>query len=255
MTLKSSADVGFLLLGGRSILGRVTVFNDVESTIVEETTPLGVNTDEWANVGVREWELQQEGFYDTAVGSILEAFELSGEQILLFGLTGNAIGEDFLGVNTVRTTIERNTPRKELNKLSASFKSDEGQDRGYVHANHIARTTAGPTDLTAVDWGAAYADQTAGKMVAYLAVSALALDGGTSLTVVVRDSPDNVTFTDSITFTNVTTANSSERKELLASAAVGGDIERYIRARHTFNGASGANRSATYAVGVSRYLT
>lgn len=255
MTLRSSADVAFLLLGGRSILGRITTLTDTDEAVVEEITPLGVDSDVHAAIpGLRNWTLEQEGFYDDAVGSILEAFNLTGEQVIMYGYAGNVIGRQFSGASGVKTNFEKRPEHKAFTKLAATFMSDEGSDEGLIAAELAARTTVGPTATTTLDWGTAYVNQTTGKIIGYLAVPALTLDGGTSLTVAIRDSDDNVTFADSIVFTNVTLANASERKELLASAAVGADIERYIQVRHTFNGAAGANRSATFAVGVARPL-
>ena len=254
MATKGSADVAFILLGGRSIMGRVTEFSDSLEALTEETTPLGVAYDTPGAVGQKKWELQQNGFYDTEIGAILEAYELSGAQNLMYGLEGNEIGADFLGCSAIRTTIERMAERGTLHKANASFVSAGEHDEGKVGAHLVARTTAGPTSTATLDWGVAYANQITGKIVAYIGVTDLVLGGATALQVKVRDSDDDITYADVITFTAVTAAPDSDRQEV-AAAAVPNDIERYTQVQWQFTGTPGGSQTATFAVGISRPLT
>ena len=254
MTLRGSPDVGFLLLAGRSVLGRVTDLTDVEEMLVEETTPLGQNHDSWGSVGQKKWTLDQNGFYDSATGAINEALALTGEQILMYALDGNAVGSEFLGAEAVRSTYERLAARGTLHKARGKFVSDAGPDRGYVGAPLVARTTEGPASTTTIDWGVAYANQAAGSMIAYLGVSALTLDSATGLAVIVRDSADDITYADAIAFTAVTLVNATERKTLAAASAPN-DIERYTQVQWEFTGTPGGNQTATFAVGIARSLT
>lgn len=79
----------------------------------------------------------------------------------------------------------------------------------------------------------------------YLQVTALDLGGYTDAVVKIRDSADNVTFADLITFTAVTAAPDAERK------TVTGTVDRYLATSLAFSGA-GSNPSITYAVGFAR---
>ena len=246
MALKSSRDVAFLLVAGRNILGVMTSLADAQEAVVEETTALGSADDTWTAVGLTKWALEQDGFYDSGAGGGNEALSLTGEQVLMYGLEGNTIGADFLGVNGVRSTNEKGPARDALTKAKASYKAERGPERGHISAELAARTTAGPSDTTSDDWGTGFAPSTNGG-AGYLGVTALALDGGTSITVVIRHSSDNISFADLITFANVTAAPAAERK------TVAGSINRYTLTRWTFNGAAGAARSATFATALARY--
>lgn len=251
--LKSSADIGFLLVGGRDVRSRTTVFTDVEEAVVEETSAFGDNTDSWAYVGQSMWTLDQEGFYDNAVGSMHEALAVTDAVPLMFAIGGNTIGDDFLGVSAARTTYTKIMTRGALHRAKASYHAaDAGPDRGSIGAHHTARTAAGPTSETVLDMGAAYANQVTGKLVAYLGLSALTLDGGTGLQVKVRHcDTSGGTYADLITFTTVTVAPGAERKQVLATVT---EVERYIKIQWEFLGGAGAARSATFAVGIARPL-
>ena len=253
MPLKSSADVGFLIIGGRSVLGRITSLTDSEEMLVEDVTPLGVNSDVWASVGQSKWVLQQNGIYDNAVGAINEALAIDTKQVLMFGLEGNAVGDDFLGAAVVHTAWDRAPSKGALHKANASYMSDEGPDRGKVAAPLVARTTTGPVKTATLDFGVPFANQATGSAIVYLGVSQLTLDGGTGLLVKVFDSADDITYAELIPFTAVVLAPASERKSL-AAAVPPNDIERYIQVEWAFTGVPGANKTATFAVGVSRPL-
>lgn len=79
----------------------------------------------------------------------------------------------------------------------------------------------------------------------YLEVSALALGGYDSVTITLRDSPDDITFGDLGTFTIVTAARVAERIE------IAGTIERFTAESYAFNG-SGSAQSINYLVGLHR---
>jgi hypothetical protein len=76
-----SANVGFLMVGGRNILSRVTQITDGKEAITEETTALGDAAQTHDGVGMCKGELTQDGFYDDATASINDA---------LIGLQGTA---------------------------------------------------------------------------------------------------------------------------------------------------------------------
>ena len=54
MALFGPADVGFVLLGGRDILGAMIEIQDSNEAIVEEITALGDSVDSWSKVGVNK---------------------------------------------------------------------------------------------------------------------------------------------------------------------------------------------------------
>lgn len=245
MTLRGSADVGFFLIAGRDVLGRVTAFDDGQEEVLEETTPVGVPDDAWAPVGQSVWELSQEGIYDDDVGAIHEALALTAKSPLMWGVEGNAVGDMFVGVNALRTTYQRLGARGTLTKANAVYRSDEGPDRGKLQAPHVARTTVGPTDTTTINNLASSPDGAVG----YLGMSALDLDGGTGIDIAIRDSTDDIAYADLINFAEVTSLSDALRAQRVT---VAGTVNQYTQAQHTFNGAAGASRSATFAVGLIR---
>ena len=190
-----------------------------------------------------KYDLSLDGFYDDTLILAIEA--LSDKQVLMYAILGNVIGREFVGLNAVRSTITREASRDSLTKAQMAFKSDEGPERGQVSAPHATVTAQGPLEGTSDDWGAGNAPSTNGG-VGYVEVDALTLDGGTALQVIIKDSNDNSTFVDLITFTAITSAPAAQRK------TVAGNVERYTLTEHEFTGGSGGNRTAKFAAGFVR---
>jgi len=245
MPKKASPDVGFFLIGGRSVLGApLTAITESRERMLERIDGLGDSDDKWGDVGVNQFEITQNGFYDSGTGTWHEALELANSQVLMYAPEGNAIGDDLVALAGVRTTYERQAVSGEFHKASAIYRAESGPEEmgnTRVTAHHVARTTAGPTDTSSDDWTASSANGGVG----YLGVSALTLGGYTDVTIVIRDSTDDITFADLITFTAVATAPTAERQ------IVAGTVNRYTLTRHTFNGA-GAGQSITFTAGLGR---
>ena len=243
MTLRASADVGFVLLAGYDIMGLITDLAEKTEAALEQSDGLGAASDEWAAVGMTKFDLSFDGFYDDTIIQAIEA--LVGKQVMMSALLGNTIGLEFVGVNSLRSTISRGPSRDGLTKAQIAFKSDEGPERGQVSAPHATVTAQGPLEGTADDWGVGNAPSTNGG-VGYVEVDAITLDGGTALQVIIKDSNDNITFVDLITFAAITSAPGAERK------TVAGNVERYTLTEHEFTGGSGGNRTAKFAAGFVR---
>lgn len=225
----------------------LTDVKEVHEHLIEQIDGLSDNTDKWGGVGQRTFQLEQEGFYDSGIGSYHEALEIADPQVLLYGPEGNAVGNEMLAISGVRTIYDRLPARGAFTKAKATYKADlfyGGHGKGKITTPYAAYTTLGPTDQAIIDNLAA---TTAGAIL-WLGVSALNLDGGTNLTVEIRHSTDNFSGSNVLlgTFTVVTVAPFAQR------LVVAGTVNRYIRARHTFTGASGAARTATFTTGVER---
>ena len=243
MALRASADVGFVLLAGYDIMGLITDLDEKTEAMLEQSDGLGAASDEHSAVGMTKFDVSFDGFYDDTMILAIEA--LSGKQVLMYALLGNVIGREFIGLNAVRSTITRGPSRDELTKAQMAFKSDEGPERGQVSAPHATVTAQGPLEGTSDDWGSGNAPSTAGG-IGYVNVDALALDGGTALQVIIKDSSDDISFVDLITFTAITSAPAAQRK------TVAGNVERYTLTEHEFTGGSGGNRTAKFAAGFVR---
>jgi hypothetical protein len=243
MALKGQGDVGFILYAGYDIMPLITTLDESKEGIVEQKDGLGASSDEWASVGVSKWDFSVDGFYDSVILPAIEA--LDGDQVLFYSLVSNTIGGRCVGVNAPRSTITRGPARDALTKAQIAFKSDEGPDVGQISAAHGTVTAVGPVEGASDDWGAGNAPSTAGG-IGYMQCNALDLDGGTNLVIIIKDSDDDITFVDLITFTAVTSAPDAERK------TVAGNVERYTLTEHEFTGGAGGSRTATFATGFVR---
>lgn len=245
MAKYSSADVAFFLIGGYSLLGFMTDFNEKIEKPTEDTTVLGVRWAQSEQVGLRKASLSQNGFYDDASGASNEALVgLSGsDRVAMYGLAGNAKGRAFRGLaGAIEAVYDRVMSLGALHKANASYVVNGAAEEGKLVHELAAETTAsGNSQSSSVDNAASSANGGA----AYVEVSGLTLGGYTNVTLKARHSADNSTFADLATFTNVTAAPTAER------VAVVGTINRYTASLWLFNGA-GSGPSVTFAMGVVR---
>lgn len=236
-----------LLIDGYNVLGVTTELTPSVEAMTEEDTALG---DEWEThdyIGIQRAELTQNGFFDDASGSINDALneQQGAERVLCFGIEGNTIGQQFTGFKgAMQSDFVRIASMNGLTKANASYKGSGTVEDGQILHALGAETADGDTESTPVDGGAGNAPSTNGGS-GYLQVPALTLGGYTNVVVKVRDSADNITYGDLITFTAVAAAPAAER------ATVVGDVERYVACSWAFTGA-GADPSVTPFVGFKR---
>lgn len=243
MTKYGSDQVAFLLVDGYSILGVQTTFRDDKEAITEESHGLGASWVEHEAVGVKRATFEQEGFYDDAEDGAHEALnERQGvSRILCYGVAGNVVGRKMIGfAGAMQVNYQRLAARNELHKANARYLGNGQVDEGVILHEHTAETTANGQGS-----GVDNTTSTANGAVGYLQVSALTLGGYTSVTVKIQHSSDGNTWADLITFDNVTTAPTAQRK------TVAGTINRHLRAIWQFNGA-GAGQSIRFVIGASR---
>lgn len=243
MARYGSADVGFLLANGLSILGDVTQIEDVREALIEDTTTLGLAWEAQSYVGVKRFDLSQQGFYNDAANAANAALVNPGASVVLaFAPEGNAVGKRFVGSPLVQVDYVRQLTRGALHKGNATYKSAGNHDEGIIlHALGAETAASGNTEgAQSQDAGASSANGGAG----YLELTALTLGGYTNFAVKVRHSADDITYADMVTFTT-RTAIGAER------IAVTGTVNRHLAHSWAFNGA-GAGQSATYMVGFAR---
>lgn len=235
-----TADLGFVLLGGRDILGAMTEIQDSNEAIVDEITWLGVAYDSWKAVGVNKGEVKLLGLYNTAnPDNPITAFEVITAQELMYALEGNTIGNEAAFMNALREPFMRSAERDKIHRIEAEFKGASGLNKGLVIASHLAKTD---TDVTATVDNLA---SSANGSVSALAISSLTLGGYTNVIIKLRDSTDDISFVDHATFTAVTSAPASER------VVVSGTVNRYVQTQVNFTGA-GSSESVKYAVVMER---
>lgn len=244
MAVRNSTDVGFFMVGGRNLLSTTTAIGDKSTAVIEETTVLGVSAPTFASVGVTRTTFTMDGFYDDATGAQNEALvgQEGTSQVVCYAPAGNVAGRNMEGfAGQFLNDHERVVQLERFHRAKATATVSGARERGVILQALAAKTTAGNTDASSVDGGAA---TTAGGS-GYLQCSALTLGGYTNLVVKVRHSANNSSFTDLVTFTAVTAAPAAERK------TVAGTINQYLSTSHAWTGA-GSNPTATFMVGFSR---
>lgn len=239
---------GFLIVGARDISGDTfKLVESVEQKLVQSNA-LGDAWEAHKPVGVANVKLEASGgFYDDRVAGINEALQAQGavQQLASWGLGGRAIGSEAKQISGLFAAVwKRIISRDDLTKANADYTVSGALLSGRVlHALNVAETSAsGNTQgANAVDNGAS----SAFGLTADLHSLALTLGGYTSVTIKVRHSTDNSTYADLLTFTNVTSPQTTERQVFI------GTVNRYLAISWLFNGA-GSGQSITPYVAAAR---
>lgn len=242
----TGADVGFILVGGYSILGAVTQFTDKLTAQAEESHALGSSWVEKTFVGVRSGEWTQNGFFDDAAGSVNEALAagLATSKILTYTVETNAAGKNFVGFSgALAVDFTKSPARGALTKAAANYQGNGIIEEGKILHALTGRTASGNTSAAAVDFGTS---NTTGGFGYFQLTSFTSGAGTTALAVDIMDSPDNLTFTSRMAFTPATAAPLAERK------AFGSAIQRYAAVKWSGASGAGAPASCTFFVGLAR---
>ena len=243
MTRKSSADISFLLIGGRSVLSSgLTVIGESRESKIEEITGAGETDDRWGAIGQKTWEMTQDGFFDDTTDKWHEALEATDPQALMYAPEGNAIGDRAVAFSGVRTVYNVLPSRGVYHKANATYKADAGPAYGQTKIAAPLATKTADGEVAAHNWDAASTD--GGEV--HLGVSALTLGAATNIVVTVQHSTNNVDWVTLATFTAVTTAPKAERK------AVTGTIRQYTKVSWVFTGGVGGGTTATFGVTIGR---
>lgn len=244
MTKYGSADIGFFLVGGYSLLGYQTDLNVKKSKVTEQDDTLGDSWEEHGLVGLERAEISQNGFYDDESKGNNEALlaDVGTSRVLCLGHEGNVIGRGFIGfAGSLQVDYERKYERGAFTKAAAMYQGVGAVEEGVVLHELSEETADGDTESTPHDNSASSADGGAG----YLQVKELTLGGYDDVVVKIRDSSDDITYGDLITFTAAAAVGLNERK------TVAGTIERYTATSWAFSG-SGSDPTVTFMAGVYR---
>jgi len=163
MTKRSSADVAFLLIGGRSVLSAgITVVRESREHVLEQVDGLGDSDDTWGAVGQRKFTIEQEGFFDKGTGSLHEALETADPQVLMLAPNGNSIGDRLVALSGVITIYNVLPARGEFHKANAAYKADLGPEPSARIGAPLTARTAASDETDSDDWGATEAPYTTG---------------------------------------------------------------------------------------------
>jgi len=154
----------FLLVDGYNLTAaKVESFADAAIAPNIESWGLGDDWKERSPLGVREAELTAEGtFFDTNAGNSHDA--LSGsvpsspqavQRIVSFGKSGEAIGDEFVGVEGAYThRYEVITKNEDLQRANAAYSVSGQRDEGHILQPLAAQTADWNTEATPVDYTA-----------------------------------------------------------------------------------------------------
>jgi len=238
-------DVGFLLIDGVDLLGKQVQSLSVEvSETQEETTGSGDNAETWASVGVSAGSITHEGLLDdtATVGNHALLKSPGAERVIAVAIGGNTIGLDVvLGEAPLQSKYNVLAALKSLSRVQVDYTTNKAIRLGgkILHALG-AESGDGDTESTPVDAtadGAASSDGALG----IVQLTALALGGFTNIIITVRDSSDDISYANLLSFTAITATNASQGVE------VTGTVERYLAAEWVWVG-SGSSESATFMV-------
>jgi hypothetical protein len=242
MTKYASSDCGFFCLGPNNCLSALGKIIEGATKPTTDTTPLGVDEEEFHQKGRIQRTLTQEGWFDDSAGSVHDA--LSGlpavDLPLLMAHKGNVAGRVAIGYAVInRVGYDIQLQEGDVTLAKAEYTPGGDREEAIIVMPLAARAAAGNTDATYVDLGAAGGPS--GGAV-YEAVTALTLSGYTNAIHKLRHSTDHITFTPLVTMTAVTVP-AAERKTT-ASA-----INRYVSGSWEYTG-SGASPTVTSALAV-----
>lgn len=176
--------------------------------------------------GLHDATLTAEGMFDPTAGrsdTVLQAALDNAAAIWTHFPAGTAIGARGRGLEGFDTSYDITTAVDDAALVTAEAQSSTGPEGVAVHRS--GGTVTGGGTATAQDNTASSAN----GGVAFL--QALSLNGGTAV-VVVQHSSDDITYTDLITFPNVTSATAP----LADRVAATGTVQRYTRATWTVTG-------------------
>ncbi len=188
MATKGSPDVGFVILEGRRLDNITTSMNHKVSQVLDQTDGLRAVAEEHSPVGQYMYESSIEGFYNLGTGLAQEGLELTGNQVLMYALFGNVIGDEFIGIDGPHGSISTLMERGKLHRVKADFKASvttagestgpvtRAKDvytagvpiyvsRGMVQAGLQTVTAVGPANLATLDWAPAITPASPGGSV------------------------------------------------------------------------------------------
>lgn len=245
MAKYSSADCGFCLIGGYSILAHMTSLSENTQAEVKEKTALGVAWREHQYVGLKSGEITQDGFFDDAVGATHDQLKAGNgtTRVGMFNFNGNIAGKPYVGwEGLIQVGLDRKAAVGELHGAAGRYTVSGQVDQGIILHALGAETGASNTEgALSQDAGASSANGGAG----ILECSSLTLGSATNFIAKVRHSADDITYADLITFTALT-AFGAERK------TVSGTVNRHLATSWAGTGWPGGGSTATFAIGFAR---
>lgn len=245
MSKRTSANVGFLLLGGYDL---AFISQKVEygvSDPVVETTPFAVEAAQFEKPGVKTYRVEgYEGWYDDAIYTAASTLMDLGtaQSVLMLAQNGNVAGREAVcagGVLSAGLGIPFQVG--DFHRARPEFGVSGVIDNAVLVCALAAVSGDGNTEASYIDLGAAGGGTTGANV--YAACTALTLDGRTDLVITLEDSADHAAWADHTAMTALTDVG-AERK-----ASTDQTVNRYVAAKRAFSGAGGSP-TATFVLAV-----
>jgi len=241
-----SASVFFLVDGYNLITTKLKGLSYKITALHEETTGLGDAVKNSEPTGLTEVELKQDqGFFDTTTNGGHAALKApvsdpqAAQRVICAGFAGHTSGEQFVGFQgSYQQEYEVLGEVGNLTKANAAYQVSGTAEHGEI-VQPLATKTADwntKTLSTQVDSLASSANGAAG----YQQVTALS--GFSGFIGKIRDSSDDITYADLITFADVTAAPNAQR------VTAAGTVDRYL----SYDGDVTGSGSITVFSGLSR---
>ena len=192
------------------------------------------------DTGVKSGEVElSDVIYDSVANIAFGPLPTSAVPVSLLHEGGTASSRFYGFQSAVVSGVEVELSPDKMDGIIPTLTVSGEVNQGYVVAPPVSRSTAGNTDTTYADMGAASA--TGGH--AFLHLPVLTLGGYTNVIVTVRHSTDHITFVNHTSFTAATVPTSQV-------IALAGTINRYLSIGWAWTGA-GSGQSFTAFVGVA----
>jgi hypothetical protein len=238
MAYKSGKDVHAILFDELDVKASNSEIGITCESIIPRKRPLGSVYPKNFVTGQHDAGMTIKGWFDPDTEPALGEITGTNKVVSLLH-EGNAVADRFYGFAAAKVGGRGlGVQDDDLDSYEPTIVVDGPLSFGYVVGPLAARTTAGNTDATYVDLGAASAD--GGR--AFQHTTALTLGGYTSAALKVRHSTDHTTFTDKATFTDVAAVGAE-------SVEIAGPLNQYVSMSWAWTGA-GADQSITSFVGV-----
>ena len=210
-----------ILANGYDVSGWLKTWNAKATADTADTSTIG-NAAKTFIPGLKDGVFSVDGFADgtaTGINALLVAM-LGTSTVWTAVASTDAVGVSGFAATTIENDFETNADVGSAVSIKGTGQTTGGMDAVLV-LHPLQQETTG-TSAAMIDNLAASSN----GMHSYLHVTAV----GTTLTVKVQHSTDNITYTDLITHTAVTTANKAEE---LSST---GTVNRYIKSTWTLTG-------------------
>jgi len=240
MAYTSAKDVSSVFFDGLDVKQSNNEMTITNEAIMPKRRPLGSASKSAYPTGQVDGEMSITGWLDSVTA--VQLGDLTGDSKVISVLhDGGLVSSRFLGFKAANVTgakagiadddLDSYEPVITANGCKANF--------GYVVAPLAARTTDEDTD----DTYCTMLETTGASGTGFLHVTAIDLDGGTSVLITIRDSADHITFTDHTAFAAVTAVGAQ-------TVALATEVKKYLSISWAWTGGSGS-QTVTAFVGVA----